>query len=409
MMYSIAESKKKELSKLLLLLAKNLDITKTQFENLSQSYMAVGKFLENDEQFADCHPVVSPQGSLRLGTIIQPISKDDDLDVDLVYRLSSKPYLWTQKTIKDKVGERLKSSERYAPMLDKEEGRRCWTLLYRDNADNPKEKYHMDILPCVSKSMYNDVFNRLSREAYSRESVEQIAIRITDRESTGYATDTNDTNWLKSNPDGYALWFASRCKQTTQLRETKVEDIIPIGKYTENKTILQRVVQLLKRHRDIMFRNDTEDKPISIIITTLAARAYKGEADIHDALINVVFGMESYIDRDDDGNYVILNPVNEDENFADKWPSHPKRKENFFKWLAQLKTDLRSLQANTGIELQQTLSNSFGQDATSRSYTDYTANKHNEFSSSAAKISTTGVLGTIGKTLNAANTFYGKK
>ena len=409
MMYSIAESKKKELSKLLLLLAKNLDITKTQFENLSQSYMAVGKFLENDEQFADCHPVVSPQGSLRLGTIIQPISKDDDLDVDLVYRLSSKPYLWTQKTIKDKVGERLKSSERYAPMLDKEEGRRCWTLLYRDNADNPKEKYHMDILPCVSKSMYNDVFNRLSREAYSRESVEQIAIRITDRESTGYATDTNDTNWLKSNPDGYALWFASRCKQTTQLRETKVEDIIPIGKYTENKTILQRVIQLLKRHRDIMFRNDTEDKPISIIITTLAARAYKGEADIHDTLINVVFGMESYIDRDDDGNYVILNPVNEDENFADKWPSHPKRKENFFKWLAQLKTDLRSLQANTGIELQQTLSNSFGQDATSRSYTDYTANKHNEFSSSAAKISTTGVLGTIGKTLNAANTFYGKK
>ena len=360
MMFTIPESKKKELSTLLSLLAKNLDITKKQFENLSQSYLAVGKFLENDEQFKDCHPVVSPQGSLRLGTIIQPISKDDDLDVDLVYRLSSKPYLWTQKTIKDKVGERLKSSERYAPMLNKEEGRRCWTLLYRDNADNPKEKYHMDILPCVSNSMHNDVFNRLSREAYSRESVEQIAIRITDKESIGYATDTNEASWLKSNPDGYALWFASRCKQTTQLREAKVEDIIPIGRYTENKTTLQRVVQLLKRYRDIMFRNDTEDKPISIIITTLAARAYKGETDIHDALANVIVSMESYIDRDAEGNYIISNPVNEEENFADKWPTHPKRKENFFKWLAQLKTDLRSLQTNTGIELQRTLSNSFG-------------------------------------------------
>ena len=409
MMFNISESKKKELSTLLLLLAKNLDITKTQFDNLSQSYMAVGKFLENDEQFAVCHPVVSPQGSLRLGTIIQPISKDDDLDVDLVYRLSSKPYFWTQKTIKDKVGERLKSSERYAPMIDKEEGRRCWTLLYRDNADNPKEKYHMDILPCVSNSMYNDIFVRLSREAYSRESVEQIAIRITDKKSEGYATETNEANWLKSNPDGYALWFASRCKQTTQLRETKVEDIIPIGKYTENKTTLQRVVQLLKRHRDIMFRNDTEDKPISIIITTLAARAYKGEADIYDALVNVISSMESYIERDSDGNYVISNPVNEEENFADKWPTHPKRKENFFKWLAQLKTDLRSLQSNTGVNLQRTLSNSFGQEVTSRSYTDFTDGKHNEFSSSAAKISATGVLGSIGKTLNAANTFYGEK
>lgn len=409
MMFNISESKKKELSTLLLLLAKNLDITKTQFDNLSQSYMAVGKFLENDEQFAVCHPVVSPQGSLRLGTIIQPISKDDDLDVDLVYRLSSKPYFWTQKTIKDKVGERLKSSERYAPMLDKEEGRRCWTLFYRDNADNPKEKYHMDILPCVSNSMYNDIFVRLSRETYSRESVEQIAIRITDKKSEGYATDTNEANWLKSNPDGYALWFASRCKQTTQLREANVEDIIPIGKYTENKTTLQRIVQLLKRHRDIMFRNDTEDKPISIIITTLAARAYKGEADTYDALVNVIVSMESYIGRDTDGNFVISNPVNEEENFADKWPTHPKRKKNFFKWLAQLKTDLRSLQSNTGVNLQRTLSNSFGQEVTSRSYSDFTAGKHNEFSSSAAKISATGVLGSIGKTLNAANTFYGEK
>lgn len=408
-MYTIPESKKRELSTLLLHLAKNLDITKTQFENLSQSYMAVGRFLENDDQFADCHPVVSPQGSLRLGTIIQPISKDDDLDVDLVYRLSSKPYFWTQKTIKDKVGERLKSSERYAPMLEKEEGRRCWTLLYRDNADTPKEKYHMDILPCVSNSMYNDNFIRLSREAYSRESVEQIAIRITDKESIGYAIDTNEANWLKSNPDGYALWFASRCKQTTQLRETKVEDIIPIGKYTENKTTLQRVVQLLKRHRDIMFRDDTEDKPISIIITTLAARAYKGESDILEAFINVIWGMETYIGKDADGNYVISNPVNEEENFADKWPKHPKRKENFFKWLEQLKTDLRSLHNNTGIDLQRTLSHSFGEEVTSRSYTNFTADKHKKFTSNAAKISTTGVLGTIGKTLNAANTFYGKK
>lgn len=409
MMYYISESKKRELSSLISILAKNLDITKTQSDNLSQSYMAVGKFLENDPQFADCHPVVSPQGSLRLGTIIQPVNNDDDLDVDLVYRLSSKPSYWTQKTIKDKVGERLKSSDRYAPMLESKEGRRCWTLLYRDNADNPKEKYHMDILPCVSNTMYNDIYQRLTREAYSRASVKQIVIRITDKESEGYAIDTNEANWLKSNPDGYALWFASRCKQTSQLREAKVEDIIPIGKYTEDKTTLQRVVQLLKRHRDIMFRNDKDDKPISIIITTLAAKAYKGESDIYEALVNVILGMESHIQRDANGDYVISNPVNEEENFADKWPTHPKRKENFFKWLTQLKSDLQALQNNTGINLQNTLSNSFGRDIAIRSYTDFTTNKRDEFKSNAAKISATGVLGSIGKSLNATNTFYGKK
>ena len=130
--------------------------------------------------------------------------------------------------------------------------------------------------------------------------------------------------------------------------------------------------------------------------------------ELYDALVNVILSMESYIERDSDGNYVISNPVNEEENFADKWPMHPKRKENFFKWLVQLKKDLRSLQSTTGMDLQRTLSNSFGQEATMRSFTDFTANKHNEFKSNVTRISETGVLGTIGKNLNASNTFYGK-
>jgi hypothetical protein len=35
------------------------------------------------------------------------------------------------------------------------------------------------------------------------------------------------------------------------------------------KTPLQQAVQILKRHRDMMFADDPEHKPISVIITTL--------------------------------------------------------------------------------------------------------------------------------------------
>ena len=49
--------------------------------------------------------------------------------------------------------------------------------------------------------------------------------------------------------------------------------------------------------------------------------------------------VESYIKRNSNGDFVISNPVNPEENFADKWPTHPKRKENFFKWLRQGKAD----------------------------------------------------------------------
>ena len=55
--------------------------------------------------------------------------EEDDIDVDLVFRLNDKNSMWTPKTLKDKVGTRLKNSQRYKDMLD-EEGRRCWTCTF---------------------------------------------------------------------------------------------------------------------------------------------------------------------------------------------------------------------------------------------------------------------------------------
>ena len=96
-----------------------------------------------------------------------------------------------------------------------------------------------------------------------------------------------------------------------------------------------------------MFKDD-EDKPISIIITTLAARAYKGEDSLLEGLVNVISTMENYITKDLSGNYVISNPTNSEENFADKWPTHPKRKENFFRWLRQVKSDVNRIERKCG-------------------------------------------------------------
>ena len=143
MIETLSVEKQRELNKLFLNVAENLDITETQFNNLTRSYNAVGKYLEEDPNFKDYQPVVTPQGSLRLGTIIQPITEDGDIDVDLVFRLIGKHPYWTQKHIKQMVGQRLKAHGTYCEMLDKEEGRRCWTLLYRQKSDNAQERYHM--------------------------------------------------------------------------------------------------------------------------------------------------------------------------------------------------------------------------------------------------------------------------
>lgn len=407
MIETLSIRNKEELNKLFLVVAENLDITETQFNNLKRSYNAVGKHLEEDPTFLNYHPVVTPQGSLRLGTIIQPITEDGDIDVDLVYRLESKHPNWTQKDIKQMVGQRLKDHGTYCKMLDKE-SRRCWTLLYRQNSDDAKERYHMDILPCVVDPMFNANMEIYRTKSFSSVKLDDIAIRITDNQEPNYNSSTYISNWSKSNPDGYAMWFAERCKNYTEKRECITEDIMPIGKYVKNKTVLQRIVQILKRHRDIMFKDD-EDKPISIIITTLAAKAYKGEDSLLEGLVSVISSMEKHLTNDQYGNYEVRNPANPEENFADKWPTHPKRKENFFKWLQQLKYDVNSIIHATGQQLRTNVGRSFGDRFSQELFNMQTEQHKNSALSGDIKVAATGTLSSIGKTLNAKNTFFGKK
>lgn len=406
----LSKEQKEEFKDILETLGESLDITSTQYNNLTRSYKAVGEFLQNDLAFEPYKPIVTPQGSLRLGTIIQPINPNDDLDVDLVYRITEKDPRWTQKDLKDKVGARLKGSDRYASMIEKKEGRRCWTLLYRDNSDNPKEKYHMDILPSVADSKYAERMTRLFSENFSAQTVDQISIRITDKEAEDYAKTTHKEDWLKSNPDGYALWFAHRCKEDETVK-LRAEAVVPVEKYNKEKTVLQRIVQIMKRHRDMMFRYDTEDKPISIIITTLAARAYKGEKNLLEGLVNVVDNLEKSITKNEKSEDVVSNPVNPDENFADKWPSHPKRRENFYKWLAVVKKDVQEILDGTSrIKIQDTMSRIFGKDVITKASLLLVERRQSKLAVGAVLLTSTGTVAasTMGKIINTANTFYGE-
>jgi hypothetical protein len=108
------------------------------------------------------------------------------------------------------------------------------------------------------------------------------------------------------------------------------------------KTTLQRSIQILKRHRDIAFGDDA-DRPISIIITTLAAHAYGGNGDLFSVLRHIVNGMPDHIERRD-GVWWVPNPVQLEENFADRWNTHQERYRKFLEWLDQVRADLISLE-----------------------------------------------------------------
>ncbi|MDN3493506.1 nucleotidyltransferase domain-containing protein [Winogradskyella bathintestinalis] len=415
---------KNEISKILEELGKELDISRTQYEEVVKSYETVGSWLADDtSSLKEFSPKIVPQGSFMLGTLIKPICEDDDIDVDLVCRLNKKPDSWSQRHLKQAIGDRLKEHGTYDYMLKEyddrdyyeEGGRRCWTLKYADAAG-----YHMDILP----SFANDGLTILLEKTFSTGSdldTDNLAMRITDREKDGYDTDKDVENWLKSNPFGYAKWFFEKALLSTKRMFSLNESVDPIRIFESEKLPLQRVVQLLKRHRDIMFSSDkydSENKPISIIITTLASRAYDKSENIIDAYTNIVRKMRGLIEERENPETGklekwVANPVNMPnadyvgENFADKW-SYVKQKEDYFYlWLDKLEEDLKTLRNSQGIGLQflnESMTDMYGKTVTNKTFANYakisTIERHEGTRKMANK---TGFLGAVGSNVPEHN------
>lgn len=324
-------------------LAEYLDISESQHEAATKHYNAVGEWLrEKDSLISVYNPDIYPQGSFRLGTVIKPINDADEYDIDLVCELKNlqKEHV-TQKQLKHLVGDRLNENERYRKML--EEKNRCWRLNYSDSA-----RFHMDILPAISENRIETFLN------FTAPNLVAGAILITDKELN---------EWQPSNPIGYAEWFKERMKvqydaTRLQLSKSLSKSIEQVPDY-KIRTPLQRSIQILKRHRDFMFVDDLDDRPISIIISTLAALSYRNEADLLDALQNIINGMTQHIENRN-GITWIPNPVNPSENFADRW-EHSKREMKFKYWLQQVSRDLNtSIQKSDVFKMAESLKPTFG-------------------------------------------------
>lgn len=394
----------KQFSEILEELGKVLDVTESQYNAIVGSYKAVGDLLsKNGSLLSPYTPIIRPQGSFMLGTMTKPENEKQDLDIDLVCQLTGKNPSWTQYDLKQRVGDQIKSDATYKKMLDPE-GRRCWTLVYSENAN-----YHMDILPSIVDSGYSMVLER-ALSASDVSNLDGLAIRISDRFEPNYMITTNHQFWLKSNPFGYGKWFYETAKTDNVIKAFSLnESVKPVPTYQPNKFPLQRVVQILKRHRDIMFDGD-DDKPISIIITTLAARAYKKERNVFDALNNVVRNMRNEIKEvysPKHGKYIkqVLNPVNSQENFADKWTEKPRKQELFYKWLDQLELDVARVTQKRGLsQIQEAFYSPFGKNSVTKAFSNYADNFRTLRESGNLKMTGgTGFLGSIGTTLKNHN------
>jgi len=327
-----------------------IDIPDSAYQSAQDRYDDLEKWLcdKSKSHSAECKPHVYPQGSFRLGTAVKPL-KGDDYDLDLTCKMQEgfSKETHTQKQLKEFLGRDL-DTYRIERHIDEklEQKHRCWRLCYKDQI-----KFHMDIVPCVpAREDIRKLLRERMLKAGTIESlanqVAQFAVSITDDRKSAYGVISSD--WDISNPEGYAQWFENRMKQAGRLLESvvlaekaaKIEDL-PTYKW---RTPLQRCIQILKRHRDIRFEHNRDSKPISVIITTLAAKAYQGEGTVEEAMQGILLRMPSLVNSQKPR---VPNPVNPSEDFADKWPTEEGRRlrleENFMKWLKWINEDFEIL------------------------------------------------------------------
>jgi hypothetical protein len=312
------------------MVCQELELPDSKREAAETAYNTVGGWLNECPVLQPFRVEIFPQGSVALGTTVKPLDREE-FDVDLLCFLSLATEALPQAYVKRAVGHRLSSHSTYSKML--EEFKRCWRLNY-----SAESQLHLDITPAVKNSKCLNG-----------------GLCVTDKEAW---------MWQPTNPKGYVISFQryaalqpSMAGQGLKNRGEITAKMAPFPEHVPLKGFLRRIVQLAKRHRSIYFEHRPEKAPISVILTTLACKAYA--AAVHsrtiyetefDLLCDVINRLPEFIEQRWNNGRIELwvpNETIEGENFAEKWNKDPELPKAFADWHKSAVHDFQAL-AETG-------------------------------------------------------------
>lgn len=325
----ITESFNLQLDDLLERICFKLQISPTQHQLAEDRYKAIGNWLEADGSLlAAFKPVIYPQGSLRIGTTVRPLARQE-YDLDLVCEIQIDWRKIDNPTVLlNAVETRLKQHDTYKTMLERKN--RCIRVKYAN-------EFHLDILPACPDPISGN-----------------CCVVVPDREAE---------EWKASNPRGYAAWFESCVKLSKGLVVERVEPL-PAQEPVEKKAPLKHVVQLMKRWRDIRYAKTLDIAPVSIVLTTLAGHHYSGQQFVSEGLTYVLNGIVDSLPPKGQ-RLVVLNPANLKEDLSECWGEKPGAYEAFVSGIVTFQRLWQEINQQRGIhQITAGLEALFGEDPT---------------------------------------------
>ena len=326
----ITSDAKTQLEDTLAKMAEAAELDPTRWGRLKSAYEAISKWLSEDPAFFGTVEVeIYPQGSVSIGTTTKPYRRTEfDLDVVIHIKLLSSDY--DPEEIFNEVLRRLNENETYKKICEAKS--RCVRLNYQGD-------FHLDVVPGCMVVVYND---------------ELIDI-----------PDQKNKIWLRSCPKGYQSWFLDIANKVelTFLEKAFTASKVEIEDYAKKKP-LQRAVQLIKMRRNILFYENPENAPTSIVLTTLAAQFYDGHASISETFEGILTNIRDHIQTFYPNKpFRLPNPVNPSENLADVWEEKPELYDYFVDFIETIYNEWRELKESHGIEEEAALMKGmFGED-----------------------------------------------
>jgi hypothetical protein len=302
------------LDEILILVAIGLQLPKSKRELATQKYHSVGEYLEKEgSPFYGANLDIYPQGSMAIGTTVKP-RKNEEYDIDLVLQMDHTPHHDNPVHLLDTLESYLRANGNYADIVERRN--RCVCLNYAGD-------FHLDIIPATP-----------DLAKFTCDS----CVVVPDRELK---------EWSPSNPLGFARWFNLQAFEEhhgLMFAECRVHPV-PGEEPGTQKPPLKRVVQLLKRHRDVFFNGGK--KTPSIILTTLAGNAShelgSGQYSVADLFYKVLVYIQKRIEAAHPRQIKVLNPTNPEEVFSEKWEKHPERYRKFADWVEEAIADVQAL------------------------------------------------------------------
>jgi hypothetical protein len=318
------------LDELLIQSCEEVQLSNARYDLAVARYGTLNRLLENTESpFRYFQPLIYPQGSMALGTTVKPI--DGPHDLDFVLQLSRDHHVVDPMALIHTLYDFLRQHSIYGPMTSLKN--RCVSIEYAD-------EFHADVLPACRDSAGSG-----------------SCIKIPDRTLKG---------WSESNPLGYIEWFKQRSRIVLGGRVLGKAVPIPPQEAVGEKNTLQLVVQLIKRWRDLCYADDRQLAPRSVLLTTVAVLAYRGESSVSEALTSVLNGVVGLIEASrlaGEQHLRVLNPSHLAEDLSERWDSNQEAYQAFEAGIRDFRNRWLGLMAQNG-NINAELEDLFGEPVT---------------------------------------------